>query len=90
MLLAAGNLCEYLEKRYNNNNIVFTKEVKHMTETLYNPKVAEKARREGYNLGIEQIARNLLLDGCDIEFVKRNTQLSIDKIKEIAKNLKQE
>ena len=44
-------------------------------------------KADGFNDGKLQVARNLLRDGFDEEVVSRNTGLSIDKIKNLKREL---
>ncbi len=58
MLLAIGNLCEYLDNRYMLSKPI-AKEVRKMTQTLYNPEVErrgiEKGKEEGLKLAISML-----------------------------------
>lgn len=47
----------------------------------------ERGMEKGIGQATEAIARNLLLKGCDLEFVSDNTGLSIDMIKKIKKSI---
>ncbi|SMB82640.1 conserved hypothetical protein (putative transposase or invertase) [Desulfonispora thiosulfatigenes DSM 11270] len=100
VLLAVGNLFEYLNDKYGEDKKL-VEEVFSMTRTLYDPVVAEKAlargelkgRKEGRKEGIKEgrkeerknVARNLLLLGIEIDKIVEATKLSKEEIKKLEK-----
>lgn len=78
MLLAIQNLIEYLNRNYMNDENI-EDEVITMTKTLYGPELERKAKIEA--------AINFLKLGVDVETVAKGTQLPIEKIIELKKNI---
>jgi predicted transposase/invertase (TIGR01784 family) len=74
VLLAIGNLFEYLNKRYGNDKKL-EEEVKAMTKSLYDPVVAEKAKLE--------VAKKLISLGFTLEKIAEVTELPKEKIKKL-------
>lgn len=95
MLLAIQNLIEYLNKNYINDRIL-EEEVNVMTKTLYDPVVAETARKDGMQagmqvgirLGVEENkiknARNLL-NLLDDDSIAKSIELDIETVKSLRK-----
>ena len=85
ILLAIGNLFEYLNNRYGDDKGL-EEEVLTMTKTLYNPVVEERAKIEGKLEGkLEErvyIARNLI-DILDDDTISRKTGLPMDEVKKL-------
>lgn len=89
ILKAANSLFNYLNSRYTNIDQL-NKEVQTMIKSFYDPAVKEEGIEEGIEKGIEKgivrVAKNMYLEGEDIEKIKRYTGLSEERIEEIRKN----
>ena len=98
ILLAIGNLFEYLNKKYGDNENL-NEEVASMTKTLYDSVVEERGIERGIEKGIEKgietgenkralkDAVNFLKLGVNEEIVAQGTGLSIDIIRELKKEI---
>ena len=86
ILLAIGNLFEYLNKKYGDNEKL-NEEVASMTKTLYDPVVEEKGIETGENKRALKDAVNFLKLGVNEEIVAQGTGLSIDIIRELKKEI---
>ena len=86
ILLAIGNLFEYLNKKYGDNENL-NEEVASMTKTLYDPVVEEKGIETGENKRALKDAVNFLKLGVSVEIVAQGTGLTIDIIRELKKEI---
>jgi predicted transposase/invertase (TIGR01784 family) len=94
ILLAIGNLFEYLNEKYGDNKNL-NEEVASMTKTLYDPVVEERGIERGIEKGIEKgenkralkDAVNFLKLGVSVEIVAQGTGLTIDIIRELKKEI---
>lgn len=89
MLLAIGNLIEYLNKNYFNDEKI-EDEVITMTKTLYDPEVEKRGVQIGLKQGVQKeklnIAKNLL-DVLDDETISIKTGLDMKVIKVLRKEV---
>ncbi|WP_291576909.1 hypothetical protein [Clostridium sp. UBA4548] len=58
-----------------------------MFKSFYDPEVEKRGMKIGAEQSAERIARNLLRDGLSCESVAKNTGLSIERVKELAKEV---
>jgi len=58
-----------------------------MFKSFYDPEVEKRGMKIGAEQSAERIARNLLLKGSNVEFVAEATELSLEKVKELAKEV---
>ncbi|WP_291576893.1 hypothetical protein [Clostridium sp. UBA4548] len=58
-----------------------------MFKSFYDPEVEKRGMKIGAEKNAERIAKNLLLKGFDIEIVAETTELSLEKVKELAKEI---
>ena len=102
MLLAIQNLIEYLNRNYFNDDKL-EEEVITMTKSLYDPEVEKKGIQKGIQKGIEEgikqgikqgekkksieIAKKGILKGLDNETIMDLTELSIEEIELIRKEM---
>jgi len=102
MLLAIQNLIEYLNRNYFNDDKL-EEEVITMTKSLYDPEVEKQGIQKGIQKGIEQgikqgikqgekkksieIAKKGILKGLDNETIMDLTELSIEEIELIRKEM---
>jgi hypothetical protein len=90
ILLAIGNLFEYLNKKYGDNENL-NEEVASMTKSLYDPVVEERGIEKGIEKGENnralKDALNFLKLGVNEEIVSQGTGLSIDIIRELKKEI---
>ena len=102
MLLAIQNLIEYLNRNYFNDDKL-EEEVITMTKSLYDPEVEKQGIQKGIHKGIEQgikqgikqgekkksieIAKKGILKGLDNETIMDLTELSIEEIELIRKEM---
>ena len=102
MLLAIQNLIEYLNRNYFNDDKL-EEEVITMTKSLYDPEVEKQGIQKGIQKGIEQgikqgikqgekkksieIAKKGILKGLDNETIMDLTELSIEEIELIRKEI---
>lgn len=82
MLSVIQNLNDYFMDAYNYYKGL-SKEVENMFKSFYDPEV----ERKGAEKSSERIARNLLRKGLNIEIVAETTELSLERVKEIAKEI---
>ena len=79
--LANGIMKGYLENH--------SEEVFNMLELQWDKDVALQARfQDGFNNGIENVAVNMIRRGKTFEDIREDTQLSLERIKELANSLK--
>lgn len=94
MLLAIQNLIEYLNRNYFNDDKL-EEEVITMTKSLYDPEVEKQGIQKGIEQGIKQgeknksieIAKKGILKGLDNETIMDLTELSIEEIELIRKEI---
>jgi len=86
MLVVIKNLNDYFISNYNYYDGL-SKEVETMFKSFYDPEVEKRGMRIGAEKEKENIARNFLRDGLSCEIVAKNTGLSIERVKEIAKEI---
>lgn len=90
MLSVIQNFNDYFIDTYNYYKEL-SKEVKVMFKSFYDPEVEKRGEQKGIKIGSERekenIARNLLHKGMNYEFVVETTGLSIERVKEIAKDI---
>ncbi len=94
MLLAIQNLIEYLNRNYFNDDKL-EEEVITMTKSLYDPEVEKQGIQKGIEQGIKQgekkksieIAKKGILKGLDNETIMDLTELSIEEIELIRKEM---
>ena len=98
MLLAIQNLIEYLNRNYMNDENI-EEEVITMTKSLYDPEVEKQGIQKGIEQGIKQgikqgekkksieIAKKGILKGLDNETIMDLTELSIEEIELIRKEM---
>ncbi len=82
MLAVIQNLNDYFIDNYNYYKGL-SKEVETMFKSFYDPEVEKRGEEKAK----ENIAKNLLNDGLSCERVAKNTGLSIEKVKELAKEI---
>gem|GEM_PF-229841 len=87
MLSIIQNLNDYFIDTYNYYKGL-SKEVETMFKSFYDPEVEKRGEERGEQIGIEKgaekVARNLLRKGFSVDFVVEITELSLEKVKEIA------
>lgn len=94
MLLAIQNLIEYLNRNYFNDDKL-EEEVITMTKSLYDLEVEKQGIQKGIEQGIKQgeknksieIAKKGILKGLDNETIMDLTELSIEEIELIRKEI---
>lgn len=86
MLAVIQNLNDYFIDNYNYYKGL-SKEVETMFKSFYDPEVEKRGMKIGAEQSAERIARNLLRDGLSCESVAKNTGLSIERVKELAKEV---
>ncbi len=87
ILSALQNLTNYIYGHYGEYN-TFEKEVRHMIDTIIDPKLWERAKKEGIEQGIEQgemkrnqeVAKNLFSLGADFNMIIQATGLTKEEI----------
>ncbi|EQB89872.1 hypothetical protein M918_18590 [Clostridium sp. BL8] len=82
MLAIVQNLNDYFIDNYNYYKGL-SKEVETMFKSFYDPEV----EKMGAQKEKENIARNLLRKGFNIEIVAETTELSLERVKELAKEV---
>ena len=86
ILKATNSLFMYLNKRYANIDQL-NEEVQTMIKSLYDPEVEKRGIEKGIERGIEkgreEVAKQMWLEGEDIDKIKRYTGLSDERIMEI-------
>lgn len=82
MLSVIQNLNHYFIDTYNYYKGL-SKEVEVMFKSFYDPEVEKRGEQKGK----ENTARNLLRKGMSYEFVAETTELSLERVKEIAKEI---
>ncbi|WP_017416618.1 hypothetical protein [Clostridium tunisiense] len=82
MLSVIQNLNDYFIDTYNYYKGL-SKEVEVMFKSFYDPEVEKRGEQKGK----ENTARNLLRKGMSYEFVAETTELSLQRVKEIAKEI---
>ncbi len=63
------------------------KEIETMFKSFYDPEVEKRGMKIGAEKEKENIARNLLHKGMSYEFVVETTELSLERVKELAKEV---
>jgi len=86
MLSVVQNLNDYFIDNYNYYKGL-SKEVETMFKSFYDPEVEKRGMKIGAEKEKENIARNFLRDGLSCEIVVKNTGLSLERVKEIAKEI---
>jgi len=86
MLSVIQNLNDYFIDNYNYYKGL-SKEVETMFKSFYDPEVEKRGMKIGAEKEKENIARNLLNDGLSWELVAKYTGLSLERVKEIAKEI---
>ncbi|MGG7198530.1 hypothetical protein ACQPUI_17670 [Clostridium butyricum] len=90
ILLAIGNLFEYLNDKYGYDKKL-NEEVVKMTKTLYDPEVEKRGIEKGIEKGEEMKAKksaeNLLRLGVNEDIVAQGVGLSIEEVREIKRLL---
>lgn len=79
ILKVLTNISEYLYNKYGEYSSI-GKEVDIMVTTLYNPVVAEKAKKEGKKEGKKEVALKMLEENIDVNFIKKFTGLTSEEI----------
>jgi hypothetical protein len=86
MLLVIQNLNDFFIDNYNYYEGL-SKEVEEMFKSFYDPEVEKRGIKIGAEKEKENIARNLLRKGMNYGFVVETTELSLERVKEIAKEM---
>lgn len=96
ILLAIGNLFEYLNKKYGDDEKL-SEEVSLMTKTLYDPVIEQKGIEKGIEKGIKkgikkgiekgkiEVAKNLIKMGLTIDQIIDGTGLKKEEIEKLRK-----
>ena len=86
ILLAIGNLFEYLNKKYGDDEKL-SEEVSLMTKTLYDPVIEQKGIEKGIEKGKIEVIRNAIKMGMSDDIIKNLTKVSLKEIENIRKQL---
>ena len=94
ILLAIGNLFEYLNKKYGDDEKL-SEEVSLMTKTLYDPVIEQKGIEKGIEKGIKtgiekgkiEVAKNLIKMGLTIDQIIDGTGLKKEEIEKLRKEI---
>ena len=90
ILLAIANLFEYLNEKYG-KNMNLNEEVLSMTKTLYDPEVEERGIEKGMQQGMKKSKKEIVMNSLKMELneeiIAQITGFSIEKIREIKKEL---
>ena len=82
ILLAIGNLFEYLNDKYGDDETL-NEEVVKMTKTLYDPEVEKRGIEKGEEIKAKKSAENLLRLGVNEDIVAQGVGLPIEEVRKI-------
>jgi len=87
ILRVLTNISEYLYNKYGEYSSI-SKEVDSMVTTLYNPVIAEEAKKKGKIEGINEVALKMLKENVDITLIEKYTGLTNKEILKLKEKMR--